>query len=71
MFYLMVKNHALENGNKRLACMSLMFFYEINDRELKITDIEMYNLSKKVAVSDATKFESCVNDIKFYLRSKR
>lgn len=26
LFYLMVKNHALANGNKRMACYCLMFF---------------------------------------------
>lgn len=71
MFYLMTKNHALDNGNKRLACMSLMLFYEINDRELKITDMELYNLSKRVAISAAANFESVVIYIKDYLRLKR
>jgi death-on-curing family protein len=71
LFYLMIKNHPLENGNKRLACMSLDLFYNINNRILKITDKEMYDLSIRVATSDAKKPDNTINEIKIYLKSKK
>lgn len=69
LFYLMIKNHPLENGNKRIACMSLSLFYKINHRELNISDKEMYNLSKKIAISDAKLSEAEINSIKAFLKS--
>ena len=69
LFYLMIKNHPLENGNKRLACMSLALFYTLNKRELKISDIQMYELSIKVAESEASNSDKMIDYVKSYLKS--
>src|ERR1700730_11524605 len=34
LFYLLNKNHALSNGNKRMACLVLGYFCDINKRKL-------------------------------------
>jgi death on curing protein len=51
LFYLLVKNHLLENGNKRMACLALSFFCEINGYNFDIDENSYYELSKNVASS--------------------
>ena len=51
LFYLLIKNHYLENGNKRMACFTLAFFCEINGYNFDIEEESYYNLSKTVASS--------------------
>ncbi len=38
LFYLMIKNHPFENGNKRLAVATLLCFLMRNGKWLKIVD---------------------------------
>ena len=51
LFYLLIKNHPLENGNKRLACIGLLSFLLINDKWTKITPEDLQALSVLVAAS--------------------
>jgi death-on-curing family protein len=51
LFYLIIKNHPLENGNKRMAVVCLLYFFSINHKRCSITAEEMYNLAKFVAQS--------------------
>lgn len=51
LFYLLVKNHCLHNGNKRMAILSLSFFVFINKREFIISDSKLYWLAKRTASS--------------------
>lgn len=51
LFYLMIKNHPFQNGNKRIAVMSLLYFLYKNDKWLQISNDELYNFAKKVAES--------------------
>jgi death on curing protein len=69
LFYLMIKNHPLENGNKRLACLSLFTFYDINKRYLNMSDDDMYNLSKQIAMSDAKQSKLVIEKLKEFLKS--
>lgn len=70
LFYLMIKNHPLANGNKRLACASLIYFYEINNRAFSLSEKELYNLSKSIANSESEKSEKVISEIKNYLKGK-
>ena len=51
LFYILIKNHLLENGNKRMACITLSFFCEINGFNFDIDEQSYYELSKSVAAS--------------------
>lgn len=57
LFYLMIKNHPLSNGNKRMACYSLGFFFKINNRRLNLSEIDLYKLSKYVAKSNSASYK--------------
>jgi len=51
LFYLIIKNHPLQNGNKRLAMTTLFVFLHMNDKWLKVDAQELYNFTVWVASS--------------------
>ena len=51
LFYLLIKNHPFQNGNKRIAVMSLLYFLFKNDRWLTISTDDLYELARDVAKS--------------------
>lgn len=53
LFYLMIKNHPFQNGNKRVAVLTLIYFLFQNDRRLKVDNKVLYEFSKEVASSNA------------------
>ncbi len=52
LFYLMVKNHPFQNGNKRIAVVTLLMFLYKNHKWLKVDSQELYNFAKWVAASN-------------------
>lgn len=52
LFYLMIKNHPFENGNKRIAMTTLFVFLYGNKKWLKVDTVELYNFAKWVATSN-------------------
>lgn len=52
LFYLMIKNHPFENGNKRVAMTTLLVFLMLNGKWLKVDTVELYNFAKWVAASN-------------------
>ncbi len=64
LMYLLIKNHPLANGNKRMALMATAFYLAKNDLELKISDDQAYNLTKKVATSDPADKDKIIELIK-------
>lgn len=51
LFYLMIKNHPFQNGNKRIAIMTLFHFLGKNDKWLGISNEALYKFAKDVASS--------------------
>ncbi len=51
LFYLLIKNHPFQNGNKRIAVTSLLVFLYKNNKWLKTDNKELYNLAVWVAQS--------------------
>ncbi|MDE2079610.1 MAG: type II toxin-antitoxin system death-on-curing family toxin [Patescibacteria group bacterium] len=52
LFYLMIKNHPFENGNKRIAVMSTIVFIAMNGKWLSVSDKQLYRIAVDVAESD-------------------
>ena len=52
LFYLMIKNHPFQNGNKRIAMTSLFYLLYKNKKWLKVNNRELYNFAKWVAESN-------------------
>ncbi|MBI2633876.1 MAG: type II toxin-antitoxin system death-on-curing family toxin [Parcubacteria group bacterium] len=52
LFYLMVKNHPFQNGNKRIAMTAMLYFLYRNKKWLRVDNQELYNFAKWVAESN-------------------
>jgi|SRR3989338_1631718 len=53
LFYLLIKNHPFQNGNKRIALTTLLTFLYQNKKWLKVDNQELYNFAVWVAQSPA------------------
>jgi len=69
LFYLMIKNHPFQNGNKRIAMTSLFIFLYKNDKWLRVDTKELYNFAKWVAESNPKLKEATVIAIETFLKA--
>jgi death-on-curing family protein len=68
LFYLMIKNHPFQNGNKRIAITTLLLFL-LNNRKWLNSDIEkFYIFTKWVAASPADTKEQTVSAIEQFIK---
>lgn len=68
LFYLMTKNHPFENGNKRIAVATLLYFLMTNNKWLKTSNISLYEFAKEVAASDPRDKDSAIARITEFLK---
>jgi death-on-curing family protein len=68
LFYLMIKNHPFQNGNKRTAVMTLLYFLLKNGKWMKLTNQELYNFAKWVAESDRKLKEETIKATETYIK---
>ena len=69
LFYLMVKNHPFENGNKRIAMTTLFYFLHKNKKWLKVDNRELYNFAKWVAESNPKLKDETVSAIQKFVKT--
>lgn len=67
LFYLMIKNHPFQNGNKRIAMVTLFYFLYENKKWLKVDNQELYNFAKWVAESNPKLKKDTVNAVETFL----
>ncbi len=68
LFYLMIKNHPFENGNKRIAMTTLFYFLHKNKKWMKVDNQELYNFAKWVAESNPKLKDETVSAIHKFIR---
>jgi len=51
LFYSLIKNHPFNNGNKRIAVISLLVFLSLNSKWLDIHPLNLYKIALLVAES--------------------
>jgi death-on-curing protein len=68
LFYLMIKNHPFQNGNKRIAITTLFTFLFDNGKWLKTDTQELYNFTVWVAQSPSEFKEQVVAAIEKFIR---
>lgn len=68
LFYLMVKNHPFQNGNKRIAMTALLVFLSKNNKWLEVDNKALYNFAVWVAESPAELKDEVVDGIEKFLR---
>ncbi len=69
LFYLLLKNHPFQNGNKRIAMTTLLVFLYMNKKWIKADLQEMYNFAIWVASSPAQFKDEVVKAIEKFLKS--
>lgn len=69
LFYFMIKNHPFQNGNKRIAMTTLMYFLYKNDKWLNVDQQEFYNFCMWVAESNAKFKAETVQAVEKFLKS--
>lgn len=69
LFYLMIKNHPFQNGNKRIAMTTLFVFLFINDQWLKVDHDELYQFAVWIAESHARSKGGAVQAIETFLKA--
>lgn len=68
LFYLLIKNHPFQNGNKRIAMTTLFVFLYRNGKWLKVDTQELYNFTVWVAQSPRTVKEETVKATERFLK---
>jgi death on curing protein len=68
LFYLMIKNHPFQNGNKRIAMTTLLFFLYKNNKWIEVDNVKLYNFTNWVASSDPEVKEQTVQAISEFLK---
>jgi death on curing protein len=68
LFYLMVKNHPFQNGNKRVAVITLLVFLAKNNKWLRVDNQEFYNFAKWVAESNPKYKKQTVSAIEDFVK---
>ena len=68
LFYLMVKNHPFQNGNKRIAMTATLYFLHRNKKWLRVDNQELYNFAKWVAESNPKLKEDTVRATERFLK---
>lgn len=69
LFYLMIKNHPFQNGNKRIAVTTTLVFLHKNKKWLKVDRQELYNFTVWVAQSPAQLKDELVAAVEKFFRS--
>ncbi len=68
LFYLMIKNHPFENGNKRIAVTTLLYFLFKNDKWLKTDNTFIYNFAVWVAESPPLAKAETISAIETFIK---
>lgn len=69
LFYLMVKNHPFQNGNKRIAMTTLFALLHKNRKWLSVDTQELYNFTMWIAQSPARAKEESIQATEKFIRS--
>jgi len=69
LFYLMIKNHPFQNGNKRIAMTTLFVFLHKNRKWLRVDTQEMYNFTVWIAQSPPKVKKETVLAIEKFLKT--
>ncbi len=63
LFYLLIKNHPLKNGNKRTAVVLTVVFLILNNKMLNVSPDSLYDLACIVAKSQASDRDIVIEEV--------
>ena len=67
LFYLLIKNHPFQNGNKRIAVTTLLVFLEKNGKWLELDSTELYSFAKRIAASNPKQKDAVLLSIQKFI----
>ncbi len=67
LFYLMIKNHPFQNGNKRIAMTTLFVFLSMNNKWIKVGPDELYRFTVWIAESEPKVKDATVQAIEKFI----
>ena len=67
LFYLMIKNHPFQNGNKRIAITTLFLYFHKENKWLKVDVQKLYNFTIWVASSPSELKDETIKAIEKFL----
>lgn len=68
LFYLIIKNHPFQNGNKRIALVTLLVFLHKNKKWLAVDNQELYNFAVWVAESPSGVKDEVVKAVEKFIK---
>lgn len=69
LFYLLIKNHPFQNGNKRIAVTTLFVFLHMNHKWLKVDKTELYNFAVWIAQSPPKLKNEVIKSIEKFIKT--
>jgi death-on-curing protein len=69
LFYLMIKNHPFQNGNKRIAVTTLFYLLYRNKKWIEVDTQVLYNFAVWVAESPSNAKEEVVRYIEKFIKT--
>jgi len=67
LFYLVIKNHPFENGNKRMAVMLMIYFLLLNKKWVNTTPDNLYDVALTVARSDPKQMNTMLEALRIVM----
>lgn len=67
LFYEIIKLHPFLNGNKRLACITLLTFLFLNGQWIKVNWEEFYKIAKEVAKSSTSERDKVLRKVNKFI----
>lgn len=71
LFYFMIKDHPFQNGNKRIAVTTLLYFLFSNGWWVSVSNDTLYEFAKSVAKSDPLLKDAVLKMIEGFLKDAR
>jgi death-on-curing family protein len=68
LFYLMIKNHPFQNGNKRIALTSLLVLLYKNNKWLKVDNKKLYDFTMQVTASPGKSKKETLQTIEHFFK---
>ena len=68
LFYFIIKNHPFQNGNKRIAVMTMLYLLYKNNKWIKMSNENLYNFAKGIAKSKPASREKIIIQIQKTLK---
>lgn len=68
LYYLCIKNHPFEDGNKRMGIFSLLLFLYKNGYWIESSNQDLFNITVRTASSKTEEMDTALDEIKEFIQ---